>query len=70
MAHPDQQLGQEVNRVIGATSFNGQKILSSNAGTRQINTGPGSNDTLDLTTPDLRNDQQPERAFPAKRPTS
>jgi flagellin len=51
-----QQLGQEVNRVIGSTSFNGQKILSSDAGTRQINTGAGSNDTLDLTTPDLRND--------------
>lgn len=51
-----QQLGQEVNRVIGSTSFNGQKILSSEAGTRQINTGAGSNDTLDLTTPDLRND--------------
>ena len=49
-----QQLGQEVNRVIGSTSFNGQKILSSDAGSRQINTGPGSQDTLDLTTPDLR----------------
>jgi flagellin len=50
-----QQLGEEVNRVIGSTSFNGQKILSSDAGTRQINTGPGAQDTLELTTPDLRN---------------
>lgn len=50
------ELGEEVNRVIGGTSFNGQKILASDAGTRQINTGPGSSDTLDLTTPDLRAD--------------
>lgn len=51
-----QQLGQEVNRVIGSTSFNGQKILAGDAGTRQINTGPGTSDTLDVSTPDLRND--------------
>lgn len=51
-----QALGEEVNRVIGGTSFNGQKILAGDAGTRQINTGPGVHDTLDLSTPDLRAD--------------
>ena len=51
-----QQLGEEVNRVIGSTSFNGQKILAGDAGSRKINTGPGSQDTMDLRTPDLRND--------------
>lgn len=50
------QLGQEVNRVIGGTSFNGQKVLAGDAGDRQINTGPGSGDTMTLTTPDLRQD--------------
>lgn len=50
------ELGEEVNRVIGGTSFNGQKILAGDAGTRQINTGAGSGDTLNLTTPDLRGD--------------
>lgn len=51
-----QQLGQEVNRVIGGTRFNGQKILAGDAGDRQINTGPGSGDTMTLTTPDMRQD--------------
>ena len=51
-----QQLGEEVNRVIGGTSFNGQKVLANDAGTRKINTGAGSQDTLDLRTPDLRQD--------------
>lgn len=51
-----QELGEEVNRVIGGTSFNGQKILADDAGTRQINTGAGAHDTLALSTPDLQND--------------
>lgn len=51
-----QQLAQEVNRVIGGTSFNGQKILAQDAGSRPINTGPGAHDTLSLSTPDLRAD--------------
>jgi flagellin len=50
------QLAQEVNRVVGGTSFNGQKILAQDAGDRQISTGPGARDTLSLTTPDLRSD--------------
>lgn len=48
-----QALGEEVNRVIGGTRFNGQQILAGDAGTRQINTGAGVNDTLALRTPDL-----------------
>jgi flagellin len=58
-AHLDaeyRQLGLEVGRVVGATSFNGQKILAGDAGARDINTGPGAHDTLTLTTPDLRSD--------------
>jgi len=50
------QLGQEIDRVVGATSFNGQKILAGDAGAHEINTGPGSQDTLTLTTPDLSSD--------------
>jgi flagellin len=51
-----QQLAQEVNRVAGGTSFNGQKILAQDAGAHPINTGAGPRDTLALSTPDLRGD--------------
>jgi len=51
-----QQLSQEVSRVVGGTSFNGQHLLGEDAGARQVSTGAGSGDTLTLTTPDLRSD--------------
>ncbi|WP_374675259.1 flagellin [Ideonella sp.] len=53
-----QALGEEVGRVVGATRFNGQRILAEEAGDRPINTGTGPWDTMTLTTPDLR--QQPD----------
>jgi flagellin len=51
-----QSLAEEVNRTIGGTTFNGQAILAGDAGTRLVNTGADVNDTLELSTPDLRSD--------------
>lgn len=50
------QLGEEVNRVIGATRFNGRHVLADDAGVHPIGTGAGARDTLALATPDLRAD--------------
>lgn len=51
-----QQLGQEINRIAGGTTFNGQHILAADSGTHHINAGAGANDTVDVSTPDLRQD--------------
>ncbi len=50
------QLGEEVNRVIGATRFNGRRVLADDAGAHEIGTGAGARDRLTLATPDLRAD--------------
>jgi flagellin len=49
------ELAKEIQRVLGGTSFNGQNILGSNAGTFQFQVGANttSNDTIDLITSDL-----------------
>ena len=53
-----QQLGQEINRVIGGTTFNGAAILAGSAGTLtfQVGANTTTNDTLTVTTTDLSND--------------
>lgn len=49
------QLAQEVQRVLGGTTFNGQNILGSAAGTLvfQVGANTSSNDTISVTTTDL-----------------
>jgi len=54
----DQEFGQladEVQRVLGGTTFNGQAILGANAGTQdyQIGAGTTSNDLISVTTTDM-----------------
>ncbi|HEX4327201.1 MAG TPA: flagellin [Burkholderiales bacterium] len=54
----DQEFGQladEVQRVLGGTTFNGQAILGAQAGTQdyQIGAGTTSNDLISVTTTDM-----------------
>ncbi len=53
-----QQLGAEITRVIGGTTFNGQTIIGSNAGGKdfQIGANTTTNDTITVTTTNMNND--------------
>ncbi len=51
-----QQLGQEITRTIGATSFNGLNILAGNAGAQDFQVGANSGQTVTVTTTDLSAD--------------
>ncbi len=53
-----QQLGQEIGRVLGGTTFNGKSILGADAGTQtfQIGANTTANDSVDVITTDLTND--------------
>ena len=52
------ELAKEIQRVLGATSFNGKHVLGSEAGTMQFQVGANTtaNDTIDITTKDLTTD--------------
>ena len=52
------ELAKEIQRVLGGTTFNGQHVLGSNAGTLsfQIGANTTSNDTITLTTTDMTAD--------------
>ncbi len=52
------ELAKEVQRVLGATSFNGQKVLGSDAGTKtfQVGANTTSNDTIDIVTTNMTTD--------------
>ncbi|OWQ48573.1 flagellin [Roseateles sp. L2-2] len=52
------QLGQEIGRVIGGTTFNGKSILGDDAGTQtfQIGANTSANDTVDVVTNNMTND--------------
>ncbi|MBW8847037.1 MAG: flagellin FliC [Burkholderiales bacterium] len=52
------ELAKEIQRVLGATTFNGKPILSTSAGvqTFQVGANTSSNDTIDITTSDLSTD--------------
>ena len=52
------ELAKEIQRVLGGTTFNGQHVLGSNAGTLsfQIGANTSSNDTITLTTTDMTAD--------------
>ena len=49
------ELAKEIQRVLGGTSFNGQKVLGADAKAFQFQVGANttSNDTIDITTTDL-----------------
>ncbi|WP_374594222.1 flagellin domain-containing protein [Aquabacterium sp.] len=49
------ELAKEIQRVLGGTTFNGKHILGSEAGTQtfQVGANTTSNDTIDITTPDM-----------------
>ena len=49
------QLAQEIQRVLGGTTFNGKKILGSEAGSQTFQVGANvtPDDTIDITTTDL-----------------
>jgi flagellin len=49
------QLAQEIQRVLGGTTFNGKSILGIDAGTQtfQIGANTTTNDTIDIATTDL-----------------
>ena len=49
------ELAKEIQRVLGATSFNGKHVLGSDAGTMQFQVGANTSadDTIDITTHDL-----------------
>jgi len=53
-----QQLGAEITRVIGGTTFNGQTIIGSNSGGKdfQIGANTTTNDTITVTTTNMNND--------------
>lgn len=50
-----QQLGQEIQRVLGGTTFNGASILGGSAGalTFQVGANTTANDTITVTTTDM-----------------
>ena len=52
------ELAKEIQRVLGGTTFNGQHVLGSNAGTLsfQIGANTTTNDTITLTTTDMTAD--------------
>ena len=52
------QLGQEIGRVIGGTTFNGKAILGADAGTQtfQIGANTSANDSVDVVTNNMTND--------------
>ncbi|MFX1677807.1 flagellin [Mitsuaria sp. CC2] len=52
------QLGQEIGRVIGGTTFNGKSILGDDAGTQtfQIGANTSANDSVDVITNNMTND--------------
>jgi flagellin len=52
------ELAKEIQRVLGATTFNGKAILASNAGTQtfQVGANTSTNDTIDIITKDLTQD--------------
>ena len=49
------ELAKEIQRVLGATTFNGKHVLGSEAGTMQFQVGANTSadDTIDITTKDL-----------------
>ena len=49
------ELAKEIQRVLGATSFNGKHVLGAEAGTMQFQVGANTSadDTIDITTRDL-----------------
>ena len=49
------ELAKEVQRTMGGTTFNGQNIIGSNAGTLtfQVGAGTSTNDTIDVVTTDM-----------------
>ncbi|MDY0748401.1 flagellin [Paucibacter sp. R3-3] len=52
------QLAQEIQRVLGGTTFNGEAIIGSDAGTQtfQVGANTTSNDSIDIATTDLTQD--------------
>ncbi len=52
------QLSQEIQRVLGGTTFNGKAILADSSGTQTFQIGPNttSNDSIDITTNNLTTD--------------
>ena len=52
------ELAKEIQRVLGATTFNGKHVLGSEAGNLQFQVGANTtaNDTIDITTPDMTTD--------------
>jgi flagellin len=52
------QLSSEIQRVLAGTSFNGQNIIGSNAGSKDFQVGANttSNDTITVTTTDMTQD--------------
>jgi len=52
------QLGSEIQRVLGGTTFNGAAVLGTNAGTLtfQVGANTTSNDTISIATTDLTQD--------------
>ena len=52
------QLGAEISRVLGGTTFNGKAILGANAGTQtfQIGANTTTNDSVDVVTTDMTGD--------------
>jgi len=52
------QLAQEIQRVLGGTTFNGKAILADSSGTQTFQIGPNttSNDSIDITTNNLTTD--------------
>ena len=53
-----QQLGAEISRVLGGTTFNGASILGGSAGTLtfQVGANTSANDTITVTTVDMTTD--------------
>jgi flagellin len=51
-----QQLGSELTRTIGATTFNGLAILAANAGPQDFQVGANAGQTVTVTTADLSAD--------------
>ncbi|MDY0748403.1 flagellin domain-containing protein [Paucibacter sp. R3-3] len=52
------QLAQEIQRVLGGTTFNGKSILGADAGTQtfQVGANTTTNDSIDVVTTDLTQD--------------
>jgi flagellin len=51
-----QQLGQEITRTIGATSFNGRSIIAADAGAQAFQVGANSTNQVTVTTTNLSSD--------------